>query len=191
MRPGRGVFRCKLTKVVSIEHAMGSTQIWNTSVQPKDFAEFLNLAPNFEAYRFKKMLVRVIPQQNVANNSTSRQGLYCMFPWHQPQPSGTNSFNSYLSIDRAKIYNATERGKQIYNINVLQSVKYDANTNAADRVLWAPRIEIRSDQAYETRHFGGCIAFNTVANVDKDAKSYYDIVTDVWCDFYNQDIIKE
>lgn len=190
-RPGRGAFRVKLTKVVSLSHAMPTTEIWSTSVRAKDFPEFLNLAPNFESYRFKKMRVRVIPQQSVANNSTSRVGLYCMFPWHQPQPSPDNNFNSFLSVDRCKIYNSVERGHQNYNMNVLQHMSFDDNNKPSERVLWAPRIEIRSDAAYETRHFSGCIAFNGVASAGEDWKTFYDIVTDVWCDFYNQDTIKE
>lgn len=190
-RAGRGTLRCKLTKLVTVQHTQSDTQIWSTYVQPKDFPEFLNLAPNFESYRMKKMLVRVIPHQNIANNSTSRVGAYCMFPWHQPPPSGTNNFNAYISCDRAKIYNCTERGKQMYNMNVLQDMKYDAATGSSERVLWSPRIEIRSDAAYETRHFGGCIAFNAVTNATEGAKAFFDIVTDVWIEFYNQDVIKE
>nr|WBG01473.1 coat protein [Army ant associated cyclovirus 2] len=188
-RPGRGNFRVKLTKIVTVAHTADSTQMFSLGVQPKDFTEFLNLAPNFEAYRMKKMLVRIVPQANVSNNTTSANGVYCLLPWHQPTPSVENSFNSFLSVDRAKVYRGTERGKQIYNMNVLQGMNYDSTD--LERVLWSPRIEIRNDSAYETRHFSGLFIMNRIEGKTKEDVYRYDVIQDVWIEFYNQDVIKE
>lgn len=190
-RAGRGTFRCKLTKCTTVGAVAKDDSTYQLQVIPAEYDEFLALAPNFEAYRLTKLVVRVLPQQNVSNNSTSRASAYAMLPWHKPYTTGVNSFNRLISVDRAKIYRHTERGRQVYNLNVLQQLQY-SDGDRSDKCVWSPRVELRGDGAYKLQYFAGLIAFQKQANPPaEDTKFFFDIVTDVYCTFYNQEIIKE
>lgn len=191
-RPGRGCFRFKFTRVTTVKHTLQNAHIWSSQFSPQDIPEFVELAPNFESYRFRKVAVRVVPSQNVMNNTTSRMSIYCMFPWKRPIPASSNSFTSFLSVDRAKVFRDTQLGRGIYNVCALQGLKYDGpSPGLSEKVAWSPRIEIKNGQAATLNHYAACVAWKEVADAPADATAYYDIVIDYYCDMYNQDIIKE
>lgn len=191
-RPGRGVYRFKFTRVTTVKHTLATAHIWSSAFAPQDIPEFVELAPNFEKYRFRKCAIRVMPSQNVMNNTTSRMSVYCMFPWKRPLPSTSNSFTSFLSMDKAKVFRDTQVGRGIYNVNALQGLKYDGSGSAlSEKVTWAPLIEIKNGQAATLNHYAACVAWKEVADAPQDATAYYDIVIDYYVDLINQDIIKE
>ncbi|WBG01403.1 coat protein [army ant associated cyclovirus 3 P1A-reste_4] len=181
-----GTFRVKLTHVSTFTAKNDAvTHTW-MSFEPKDFDEFSNLAPNFEAYKFTKCRVRVIPMQNVSNNSTSQVPMYCILPWHTLAPQ-SNTFEKFMSVDKAKIFKQTQTGSMVFNVNTLSAVAY-ADGQASLKTEWMPRIEIDAN-AYMVRHFAGLIAFQGDPSM-ADRSTKFTIVQDVWCTFYNQKTLK-
>ncbi|ARO38305.1 capsid [Circovirus sp.] len=159
-------------------------------IRPIDFDEFGNLAPNFEAYRFTRCRVRILPQQNVSNNSTSLVPSYCLFPWHRPMPEAT-TFNAYLSIDRAKIFRATGVGKMTFVPSVLNSLATADGKGYTLETKFKPRIElVNNDSAYNVVFYTGGLGFQGIPDGEKGAKAHYNIVIDMWCTFYNQKTLK-
>ncbi|UNY50607.1 capsid protein [Chifec virus UA13_1800] len=186
-----GNIHVKITKVVTVTPVIDRTSQYPLKFQPLDFPEFMNLAPNFEAYAARRMLVRVIPQSNVGTRSYENMTPgYCMYPWHGPNPSSEN-FNQFMSIDKCKYYSHYQRGRQIYNLNTLASL-YDADGKQMSvETQWGKRIEITSDEAYKIIHYGGCIGFQSNPDAKPEtSKIYFNVILDVWVTFYNQKTLK-
>lgn len=186
-RVASGNLWVKLTKVTTIAVPTTQTSVWSAQVKPTDFPEFVNLAPNFEAFKFTKMRLRVMPMQNVSNNSSSLVPGYCILPWHQENPE-TKHFNDYMSIDKAKYYRQTQAGHMTFVINTLTAVRH-AGVTALVQTKWKPRIELNSE-AYAIDFYSGLIAFQGNAEIKPESKSYFNIITDVWCLLINQKTLK-
>lgn len=178
----------KLTKVSVVTFPLTEVASFPLDAIPLEFPEFANLAPNFEAYRFHRMKVRVFPHANVGNNTTSKMSTYCLLPWHQPIPTG-GSFETYLSLDKAKIFRDFNVGKQIYNLNTLIATKAGTDSELIE-TAWNKRIELTGDTAYTVRHYGGLMAFQEVKNAPEKYSVDVTIIRDVYCTFYNQRTLK-
>lgn len=185
-RTGRGLFRVKLTRFVSITQNVAKTTQMGLDVRPVDFEEFGKLAQNFEAFKFTRCRVRVLPQQNVANNSTSLLPAYCIFPWHRPLPADS-TFNDFMSIDRAKIFRGTGCGKMMFVPSIIASVGTSAGGTLTMETKWKPRLELVNDgTAYTCVFYTGALGFQGIPDAPADSKAHYNIIIDMWCTFYNQ-----
>lgn len=188
-----GSMWCKFTKVATVEVPNDTTSVWEGSFVPDDFPEYTQLAPNFEAIQFYKQRIRVMPLQNVSNNSTSQLPAYTMLPWHKPGPLQKN-FNTYLSVDKAKMFKQTQSGRQTYVCAVLQTslskVDSGGNETASNFVTlkWRPRIERGwAAQSKFPRIYTGIIAFQGEQTMT-GRKSAFNIVMDVWVKCINQSV---
>ncbi|AGJ74755.1 capsid protein [Dragonfly associated cyclovirus 6] len=189
-RAGRGNYRFKFTVLSSITQGLDKTGIYNVSFKPKDFNEFVNLAANFEAYRFTRQRVRVLPQQNVSNNSSSLIGDYVIFPWHRPSPSNY-TFNDFLSVDKAKVFRGTGCGSMTFVPAVLVSTAATGVGGANYvKTTYKSRIEIITKDSIDVDHYTGVIGFQALSDAPEGSKAHYNVVTDVWCTMYNQKTIK-
>nr|AGJ74753.1 capsid protein [Dragonfly associated cyclovirus 4] len=185
-RMGKGVFRVKLTRFVSITQNVAKTSQMGLDVRPVDFSEFGKLAGNFEAFRFTRARVRVLPQQNVSNNSSSLMPAYCVFPWHRPLPADSN-FNQFLSIDRSKVFRGTGVGKMSFVPSIIASVGTSAGGTLTMETKWKPRLELVNDGTANTVVFyTGAIGFQGIPEAPEGAKAHYNIIIDKWGTFYNQ-----
>ncbi|UNY50599.1 capsid protein [Chifec virus UA15_517] len=189
-KAGRGNYRFKFTVLSSITQGLDKTGIYNVAFQPRDFNEFVNLAANFEAYRFTRQRVRVLPQQNVSNNSSSLIGDYCILPWHRPSPSAY-TFNDFLSVDKAKVFRGTGCGSMTFVPAALVSTGVEGvEATKYLKTSYKPRIEIISQDTLKIEHYTGMIGFQALSDAPAGSKAHYNIVTDVWCTMYNQKTIK-
>ncbi|AXH74139.1 MAG: putative capsid protein [Circoviridae sp.] len=185
-RMGRGVFRVKLTRFVSVTQDVAKTTQMGLDLRPVDFNEFSKLASNFEAFRFSRCRVRVLPQQNVSNNSTSLMPAYCLVPWHRPLPADS-SFNDFMSIDRAKIYRGNQVGRMSFVPSTIVSVGTSAGGTLTMETKWKPRMEIINEgTAYTVIFYTGAIGFQGIPDAPEGSKAHYNIVIDMWGSFYNQ-----
>lgn len=189
-RSGKGNFRFKFTKVISITQDLAQTQIHDLSFEPSDFAEFFNLAANFEAYKFTRLRVRVLPQQSISNNSTSLVGDYCLIPWHRGVPSNFK-FDDFVSVDKAKIFRGTRCGSMSFVPSTLNDVQYDATKTVQSNVVYRPRIEITTANSLEITHYTGLMGMQALTDAPQGAKAHYNIVYDVWCTLINQQTLKK
>ncbi|ARO38303.1 capsid [Circovirus sp.] len=189
-KAGRGNFRFKFTRVVSITQNLALSQIHDLSFEPSDFEEFFNLAANFEAYKFTRLRVRVLPQQNVSNNSSSLIGDYCLIPWHRGVPT-KSKFDDYVSVDKAKIFRGTKCGSMSFVPSTLNDVQYSTNKTIQSNVVYRPRIEITTADSMEITHYTGLMAMQALTDAPTDSKAHYNIVYDAWCTFINQTTLKK
>lgn len=157
-------------------------------MKPNDFAEWANLAANYEAFRFTKCRVRVHPQQNVSNNSSSVIGDWCIFPWHRKAPS-TYTYNDFLSVDKCKTYRGTTTGRMTFVPSVLSYTQY-ADKLTSSEVNYRPRLEVIDKNVGEISHYTGCIGFQALTDAPENAKAHYNIIIDMYCTFINQKTIK-
>ncbi|AFS65278.1 putative capsid protein [Dragonfly associated cyclovirus 5] len=186
-----GTMWCKLTKVATVQVKNDSTSVWSGSFYPNDFPEYVSLAPNFEAIQFVKMRMRVMPLQNVSNNSTSQTPAYAMLPWHKGGPL-QKAFNTYLSVDKCKIYRQTQQGYQSYKCSVLQNAFTKSSSaisedfSLATVTKWCPRIERPNNmEAKQPQIYTGIVVFqgeNTMAG----RTTAFNIIQDVWVKCINQ-----
>lgn len=185
----------KLTKITTLAVPNSSTSSWGGSFLPNDFHEFQELIKQFERCKFYKVVIRVIPQQNISNNSTSRVPQYCILPWHRPVEA-PKSFNDVISVDRAKIRRQTQGVKMSFVPNCMYEAggtEYPPNvTKAFVSYIWKPeiyRIQTPTNQPVYPRIYCGFIAFQGEATLT--STSYFDIITDVYCIFKNQSVISQ
>ncbi|AEL87791.1 putative capsid protein [Bat associated cyclovirus 3] len=186
---GRGSMHAKLTRVSveTVNHK--GTSVWNGAFSPTDFKEFNRLIHNFESCTFRKFVIRVIPWQNVANNSTSSVPLYCIVPWHRPETLSAD-WDAYTSIDRAKIRSQVRPGRQMWVPNICQP-GYTAgqeNKTFVNSYLWKPVISrnFTTESTYPTI-FGGLVAFQGDPSFEA-GMSKFTIIVDAYVTFNNQNI---
>ncbi len=177
------VLYVKLTRTIQV--AIGPNIEFNQPlhVTLNDFAEHINLAPNFERVKVLRQVVRVFPQQNVSNTSTSRVGNYCMFPYHKPPPGTTINFPTALSIDKAKIFRCTQKGRMSY----VPAARLDADaapTNQSIRTDWRPEFEIGTTATLPML-YTGMIVFENIG-VALGTSAFYTIVQDLYVRYKNQ-----
>lgn len=193
---GTGNIRFKFTRAFRINVPVNSDgNYYALGFYPKDFAEFANLAPNFEAYRFTKMRIRISPLFNVGScDTTQTVADYCIVPWHReldPKTGQKFSYNEFLSVDRAKVYRGYQKGKMTFNINTLTTTNY-VNQSGSDVAVnevvnWQPRIEL-NDNTYSVRHYAGAVFWDrtSIPSTATRAEAQYTIYMDVWGMLYNQ-----
>lgn len=184
LRSRQILHRFKFTRSILLTVPLNKDSTQAVSFIPTDFNEFLGLYQNFEAYRFTRIRVRVIPWQSVTLVS---QGLptYLIAPWHRDLPSSM-TFADSVSLDKAKIYRDTQRGHMSFKPNTLSAVKYTGGTGGSvlTECNWAPRIE-NIDTTFP-RMYGGVIVFSSNANPQETTSCNYTIIIDAWCRMYNQ-----
>lgn len=191
-----GNFSAKLTKVSTVNVPNNATSVWACHFALEDFDEFKRLAPNFEACVVRRCRVRVIPLQNVSNNSTSALPSYCIAPWHQAGDA-PKTFNSYLSIDKAKIRRQTQGVSMNFvpSCRVAAYVNSDGSGNATgyyDVTKWRPRFELSdtpSTSATYPRIYTGVIAFQGDSSME-GRNSSFNVIHEVHVVFKNQAIMR-
>lgn len=208
---GTGNMRFKFTQVLKFEFNRNTQNVLQLSVIGNDIPEFANLAPNFEAYRFTTLRVRIKPRLNIASTGfgviryeeaggitttafDNQLPPYVMLPWHQEPPSDVNNdINKYLSIDKAKYYKGTQSGQQVYKLSTLVATTASGASEAVvnTEVNWRPRIEInRSIDSIKVKHYGGIVVWDKMLVEDpkgeRPPNAAYDVIFDVWGTFYNQ-----
>lgn len=183
-RIARGTVHFKFTKVSEVQVPNSVTSTWGGSFRPGDFEEYKQLAPCFEAFKFNRIRIRVIPFQNVSNNSTSACPSYTMVPWHKGG-SVQAKFETYLSIDRAKVYRQTERGRMSFVPNVLVTAGGDDAKHTFETTVWKPRISRVADIEELPRIYCGLIAFQGDPSFEGRTTTF-NIITDVYVTAINQ-----
>ncbi|WBG01477.1 coat protein [army ant associated cyclovirus 4 P8A-3.2_1] len=192
VRRRSGNMFCKFTKVSQVRVPTTSLSDWSLSFVPNDFSEYSSLAPNFEYIQFMTVGVKVLPEQNVSNNTTSICPTYCMLPWHRPEPSSTSvvSYQQYIASDRCKIYRQTERGRQSY---VPSTLVYSEVTpgapGEAHQIIWKPKIARAADPSKLPRIFTGIIAFQGDANAPAESTTTFNIITTAYVRCINQNLM--
>lgn len=192
LRRNRGTLFCKFTKVATLPVPLNAASDWSLSFVPSDFSEYTALAPNFEYIQFLKVRVRVVPEQNVSNNSTSRLPTYAMLPWHRPPPPGSAiTYTQFISSDRAKIFRGSQVGHQSYVPNTLVYSEPTAGgpSGEAHQMIWKPKIARASDNTKLPRIFSGIMAFQGDATISDGNNAYFNIFTDVWVKCVNQNTL--
>ena len=176
------VLFCKLTRTVVVTHNNSVEQTEAFHVTLNDFAEHINLAPNFERVKVLRQVIKVYPQQNVANNTTSRIGSYALVPYHKPMPTTTPTYGASLSIDRAKIFRGTSFGRMSFVPATRLGADASPN-NQFIRTDWKPEFEIGTTATLPVL-YTGFIAFE--ANTGNLNSSIYTIVQDLYVRYRNQ-----
>ncbi|AGJ74757.1 capsid protein [Dragonfly associated cyclovirus 7] len=185
-----GTLSCKLTKVSHVQVPNTTTTVWTISFNPKDFAEYLRLGPEFERCKFISVRVRVIPWQNVSNNSTSQVPNYCILPWHRPQ-AASGDFEHYMSVDKARLYRQTQRG---YMSFVPSTLTFTGDVASAEKknnyqYLWKPTIMWNSEiSSLQPKIYCGLIAFQGDPSME-GRNSDFNIVIDCMVRFSNQSLL--
>ncbi|UBR88850.1 putative capsid protein [mongoose-associated cyclovirus Mon-32] len=176
---------CKLTKTVQVSTNLKTGGFTTCNFQLNDFAEFTNLASNFERVRVVRCRVRVLPHQNVANNSTSENLNYAIVPYHGPITSGQlPNFPTSLSIDRAKVYRMTQRGY----MNFVPAIRYSVDSDGGNQTLgikWRPELYISTAASKEIL-YTGFINYEGATYINENYASHFTVIMDVFVRFKNQ-----
>ncbi|ADD62460.1 capsid protein [Cyclovirus PK6197] len=187
-RVGKSDLLVKLTKIDTVNVDISKINVWSLSYLPTDFSEYNELKKNFEYCVFLKERVTIYPMQNIANNSTSQVPAYLMAPWHRGGPASA-TFNTYLTIDRAKIFRGTQVGSQTYVPSVLIEGLSDSGggTSSPDMIQFRPKIYISNSQTRAIRIYNGIIAFQ--GNGEMTGTARYNVKHDVWVVFKKQNTL--
>lgn len=182
--------RCKLTRSFKITVPSHVTSTWDSTLQPDGFFEFKRLIKNFESCVFRRLVCRVIPQQNVSNNSTSTVATYCMFPWHR-QGVVEQNYDKYLSMDRVKVYKQTQVGRMSWVPNTLILGNGGQVQAEYCQIVWKPRIaRIADEHKYYPYMYGGIVAFEpcTLPSPAPNPlpEQYFTIILTAYVTFYGQ-----
>lgn len=189
-RPGKGNFRVKLTRFVSITQDIAKTSQFPFDITLADFPEYPTLSGAFERIKIRRIKVTILPQQNVSNNSTSLMPDYCMFPWHRELPT-IGSFNTFLSIDRAKLSRGTACTSQMYVPSILVSVETKGAVGygvMSRETKWRPTLECTNDTEKVIIYSGG-MGMQSLSDAPADAKAHYNIRVDCYVTFQNQNTL--
>ena len=179
---------CKLTKISTVSVDVTKVNVYSLSFLPTDFPEFNNLRNSFEMVKFLKVKVRVLPLQNVSNNTSSAMPAYCMVPWHRGVAAATD-FNTYLSIDKCKIFRGTQIGRQSYvPCDLLANSTDKATAVQTDTINWRPTLFVTKSQENFPRIYTGLIAFQGDGALTSGAAKY-NVIMDVWVVFKKQNIL--
>ncbi|WBG01455.1 coat protein [Army ant associated cyclovirus 6] len=182
-RPLTGTLYAKFTKTVVVKCSLPTTTTWGGPVTLGEFVEFNELIRQFEYFRPMRIRVRVLPLQNVSNNSTSSVPMYCIFPWHRPI-SITDDFGKFLSIDKAKIRRQTSPVTMNFVPSIYTAALATENSIYTNDIVYRPKIA-RSfgDMKYPVLYWGG-LAFQGITGMT--GESNFNIVMDLYVRMYNQ-----
>lgn len=182
---------CKLTRVDSVDVDTSGNHTYYLHFTPGLFPEYTSLSPNFEFCKFNKVVVTVLPMQNVSNNSTSQAPAYVMIPWKEQTVLDAKGFNSLCSIDKAKLYRGTQVGRQSYvpACHVGVSTSSAAAPLQSDKIEYRPKIKFlgAAGPNENINIYVGIIMFQGFA--DLSTKMHFNVKMDVYCTFYNQNTI--
>lgn len=176
-RSRQSVLYVKLTRTVQINVTPGLESNYPMHVTLDDFAEHINLAANFERVKALRQVVRVFPHQNVSNNSTSRVGNYCLVPYHKPAPTPAINFPTALSVDKAKIFRDTQKGRMSF----VPAARLSADatpTNLSIKTEWRPEFEIGTGPTLPHLYTGFLVVENLGAAVTTG--THYTVVQDLY-----------
>ncbi|UNY50595.1 capsid protein [Chifec virus UA13_1817] len=177
---------CKFTRCVKTNVIQKNDSYESFAFSPTGFQEFVDLAKNFNYYQFTRCRIRVIPHQNVANNSTSEVGLYALIPWHRDVPTA-GTFSAMCSIDKAKIFRQTQIGSMTFVCNTLTKNDVPSTAGSGETINWMPKTQVPYGAAVAPLHYCGMIAYEGLQTaLDPDAHTKFTIVQDVWVRFYQQ-----
>lgn len=179
------VLYVKITRSIHVNVEPQQEKNVSMQISLNDFAEHVNLAANFERVKVLRQVVRVFPQQNVSNSSTSRIGSYCLFPYHKPAPSTEINFPTALSIDKAKVFRGTSVGRMSFvpASRLAVDANLPAGTTNYSKTEWKPEFEIGSGATTSILYTGMFVAENiNTPNVD----AYYTIIQDLYVRYKNQ-----
>lgn len=183
MRKRTPTLYVKLTRSIQVTFGPNVQLTQPLHVTLNDFAEHINLAPNFERVRVLRQNVRIYPQQNVSNSSTSRVGGYCIYPYHKPLPTTPPNYPTALSIDKAKIYRGTSVGRMSF-VPAARLAAEDATATANIRTDWKPTFEIGAG-ATTPILYTGAITFENLG-ILLGPSSFYTIIQDLHVVYKNQ-----
>jgi len=177
-------FPVKLTRSVHVTTNGSADYNLSFMVSLNDFAEHINLGGNFERVKVLRQTVCVYPHQNVANNTTSRIGSYALIPYHKPLPSPGPNFPTALSIDKAKIFRGTQKGRMSFvpaaRIGVEQAGEAGVGYTRTD---WRPTLELGRDANLPYLYTG----FFAHENLGIQQMEYhFTIIQHLYVRYYNQ-----
>lgn len=173
----------KLTRTIQVTQAPNVELNVPLHCQLNDFSEHINLGANFERVKVYKQVIRVLPQQNVSNTSTSRVGNYCILPYHKPVPSPFVSLPTALSVDKAKIFRGTQKGRMSF----VPATRLDADSSTGNQTIrtdWRPEFEIGTTATLPILYTGMLVFENL--GIALGPTSYYTIVMDLYVRYKNQ-----
>ncbi|UDN67411.1 capsid protein [robinz virus RP_526] len=175
-----GNFFCKGKTSITIVVAGTGTQL---QIVPtiNGFVEFNNLKNNFEAYKIRKVKVKITPRANTSYPGGVYCGNYISAPYHKPVTTSTVTEESLLSIDKSRVYSGFATSTRSYVPAILELVLVSTGatpTTQASKTCWKPRIEINGTSSFDIPHFCGLYYFS--------GQNQYDVETTVMVEFINQ-----
>lgn len=180
-----GSMYCKLTRIASFSVQNDANEVYYVRCKLEDFPEWKNMAAVFERTKVLKMVGRVMPLQNVANNSTSTVPAYVMFPWHKGDFAKANDFNSMLSIDKHKLRRQTQMCSQTYVPSTLLDGYVSGTTGSYSTVCWRPTIN--NTQGGGTQLiYGGCVGFQGDSSME-GRQTHFNIIIDLYVKMIEQE----
>lgn len=195
-RRRRGTLACKLTRMDTVDVVTTDNHSYWLHFNPNIFPEYQALAPNFEYCKFTKVVVRVMPLQNVTllkTNDTAAVTVnqcpaYVMVPWKDQPTLTAKGFNAICSVDKAKVYKGTQNGRQTY-VPAVSATTRGSNITADvhEKIEYRPIIRHLSPSQNSPMIFVGLIMFQGFA--DLNTTTHYNVKMDVYCKFYNQSTI--
>lgn len=179
-RSTTGTHKFKFTKIEYLAVDFRKSSAANFFFTGTEWPEFQNIYNNFEYYKFNRARVRVIPRQSVSNNSSSLVPSYALLPWHRTPPALTD-FQTYCSVDKAKIYRMTERSQMSFVPNTLTP----ATSTTPEVIQWKPKCIVPSAGALPT-HYCGMIVTQEQDGLTEATFARFTIVRDIWVSFWGQ-----
>lgn len=195
-RRRRAALACKLTRVDTVDVLTTDNHSYWLHFTPKLFPEYQSLAPNFEYCKFTKVVVRVMPLQNVSLLKTNEAAAvtvnqvpaYVMVPWKDQPTLTAKGFNAICSVDKAKMYKGTQNGRQTYVPAVSVPTHGDgASGSPIQKLEYRPTIRTLTPSQVQPTIYVGLIMFQGFA--DLNTTTHYNVKMDVYCKFYNQSVI--
>ncbi|WBG01485.1 coat protein [army ant associated cyclovirus 8 P1A-reste_2] len=177
-----GVVYTKITVVHTIDVPRNSPYMSPGEFNVSDLLELEKYREIFERVQFTKVRVRVIPEFNISDTHEERSPLYCIFPWHSPAVL-SDTFNKYLTNDKAKVYRQTQKGTMTFIPNTIV-YSMAAGGNTASTIRWKPVIE-RLDGSGKTTIFTGCVAFQGHADMSEAKPASFNLIWDFYVKLSN------
>ncbi|ADD62452.1 capsid protein [Human associated cyclovirus 2] len=175
----------KLTRSVQVYSDARTGGVASLHQTLEQFSEHKNLAPNFERVKIYRLNVRVFPQQNVANNTSSRVTNYAIVPYHRPlvKPA-TPNFPTCLSIDKSKIRRMTQFGRMSF----VPAVRLGTDTETStlyNTTKWRPEFDIGVDADKEILYCG-FLCFEGDSTIAESHPVNFTVVMDLFVKYKNQ-----
>ncbi|ADU77014.1 Cap protein [Cyclovirus NGchicken15/NGA/2009] len=192
IRKGRyskpGNLYAKFTRIhtIVVQNELNTT--WDCSFQLGQFSEWTRIGSNFEMTKVNKVVVKVIPMQNVSNNSTSSVPSYCIYPWHYGVPI-PKDFGTLLSVDKAKIRPQTVPLTMSFVPNTISPAQNtSSNEFTAPVINWKPTVQWTTTAQDQPLIRCGALGFQGDPSAT-GRSTRFNIVTNVYVEMRNQSII--